>query len=41
MGPFKELLGLCKNDLDEILTKLKAQMKNENVEEQLRKELLD
>ena len=40
-GPFKELLGLCKSDLDEILNRLKSQMKSEALEDQLRKELLD
>jgi hypothetical protein len=38
---FKELLGLCKQDLDEILNRLKSQMKNENTEDLLRKELLE
>lgn len=32
-GPFKELLGLCKSDLDDILNKIKAQIKSENVED--------
>jgi len=34
-------LGLCKSDLDEILNRLKSQMKNENAEDLLRKELLE
>lgn len=40
-GSFKELLGLCKSDLDEILNRLKSQMKSEQLEDQLRKELLE
>ena len=40
-GQFKELLGLCKSDLNEILNRLKSHMKSEALEDQLRKELLD
>lgn len=32
---------MCKSDLDEILNRLKSQMKSEALEDQLRKELLD
>lgn len=32
---------MCKSDLDEILNRLKSQMKSETLEDQLRKELLD
>lgn len=40
-GQFRELLGLCKSDLDEILNRLRAQFQNEGIEDQLRKELLE
>ena len=40
-GQFKELLGLCKSDLNETLNRLKSHMKSEALEDQLRKELLD
>jgi hypothetical protein len=40
-GQFKELLSLCKSDLDEILNRLKTHMKSEAVEDSLRKELLE
>jgi len=30
---FKELLSLCKSDLDEILNRLKSQMKSEALED--------
>ena len=32
-GSFKELLGLCKSDLDEILNRLKSHMKSEAMED--------
>ncbi len=38
---FNELLSLCQSDLEEILSRLKAKMKGEQMEDQLRKELLE
>jgi len=32
-GQFQELLGMCKSDLDEILNRLKSQMKSEALED--------
>ena len=36
-GSFKELLGLCRSDLDEIVNRLKSQVKLESNAELLRK----
>ena len=38
---FKELLSLCKSDLDEILNRLKSQVQNDGIEDTLRRELLE
>ena len=38
---FEELLNICKSDLEDILTKIQGKASNEDVEEELRREILD
>lgn len=38
---FEELLNICKSDLEEILTKIQGKVSNEDIEEELRREILE